>query len=233
MAELYVKIPTSMNRKRFMGQPPSSEIYLEKRIKFYTTKTNRWKAEGWSAKDAEWWDTVRISTALELSLYWNQFTHYPPQSLKDLIARLEGLRAQEPPELDTPEEVALCHTILGACYSALSELDKAKNYLELAEDAFSSGLNEAYTYLGALSRLHLARLACQEAEATAGGGSKEVWRNKLQYAEAKLDQVFAQTAYDMNGRVESRGEQSVHTFSGNPSLNLESCARSTRSNAKS
>ena len=214
MKELYEKVPASFLRKRFMGQPPSSEIYLEKRMKFYAAKSARWTSEGRLGKDAQWFESTRISIALELSLYWNQYAHYSKESLEALTTKLEGYlqpEAGKPEDLDTPEEKALCHCILGACYLTLPDFSKARKHLSEAETA-AGGLGEAYNYLAALSRLYQAILECKEGDREeeeakkSEAERKELWRNKLAKAEKKLDEMFLLPAYDMNGRVESRGE---------------------------
>lgn len=205
MRERYIKIPESFNRKRFMGQPPSSEIYLEKRIKFYKQKTERWIISGKLPNGSEWFESVRISIALELSLYWNQFAHYPPASLAHLIDRLTQLLEDTSEPLNTPEEIALCHIILGASYLTLSDFSAAQQHISHAEK-HSATLSEAYTYILALSRFYQAILYCREADVDLPKREdKEYWRSRLALAEKKLDEVFAQTGYDMNGRVESRG----------------------------
>lgn len=206
MRAMYLKIPGSFNRKRFMGQPPSSEIYLEKRLKFYKNKTERWISAGKLQDGADWIDSIRISVALELSLYWNQFAHYPSDSLQRLQRRLEGLLKSSADDLDTPEEVALCHTLLGTCALALADFSAARHHLKTAEDS-SSSLSEAYTYISALAKLFLATLECREAEGDTGRkDDKAFWTSKLTKAESKLDEVFGHSDYDMNGRIESRGQ---------------------------
>jgi len=215
MRALYAKVPSSFLRKRFMGQPPSSELYLEKRMKFYRAKSERWVGDGRLNAGAEWFESVRITIALELSLFWNQYQHYPKPALRERISRLEtqleeSLAAHRDgaadEDLDTPEEVALSHAILGACYISLPDFALARTHLTKAE-ALTTGLDEAYSYLAALSRLYQAILSCQEGEAeTARRSDKEFWRSKLASAEKKLDEMFVLPAYDMNGRVESRGQ---------------------------
>lgn len=209
MRELYEKVPASFLRKRFMGQAPSSEIYLEKRMKFYTAKSARWSAEGRLPKDAQWYESTRISIALELSLYWNQYAHYPRESLKALTAKLERYLGLDSKDLDTSEEKALCHCILGASYLSLPDFGKARKHLTEAE-TLAGGLGEAYNYLAALSRLYQAILQCKEADVEERGKTeseqKRIWMEQLTKAEKKLDEMFLLPAYDMNGRVESRGQ---------------------------
>lgn len=206
MRSLYEKIPHGFNRKRFMGQPPSSEVYLEKRIKFYTAKTERWIAEGRLKEGADWFDSVTISMALELSLFWNQFAHYPKESLEVLGQRLEGYLVSDPSVLDSQDEIRLCETILGTCYISLQDYTSAKKYLSKAENS-TSHLDEAYTYLNALSRLYGAILEVQEAEhASSKQDDKKYWSKKFADAESKLDAMFTHHSYDMQGRVEGRGE---------------------------
>jgi hypothetical protein len=220
MKELYEKVPASFLRKRFMGQAPSSEIYLEKRMKFYTAKSARWSAEGRLEKDAPWYESTRISIALELSLYWNQYAHYSKKSLDTLTAKLEGYLAQDglaSKDLDTPEETALCHCILGACYLSITDFTKAREHLSEAE-TLAGGLGEAYNYLAALSRLYQAILECKEGDLEeeakdSESRKKDLWRDKLGKAEKKLDEMFLLPAYDMNGRVESRGDPSSYCSS--------------------
>ena len=207
MRELYDKIPAGFNRKRFMGQPPSSEVYLEKRIKFYKAKTEKWIEQGLLKKDAEWFDSVTISMALELSLFWNQFAHYPRESLEVLVKRLEGYLIAEPPVLDTPEELKLCETILGTCYITLQDYTLAGKYLSLAENS-PAPLDEAYTYLNALSRLSGAVLECQEAEHSKKGQANDrvYWTKAFAEAESKLDAIFTYHSHDMQGRIEGRAQ---------------------------
>lgn len=210
MRQLYERIPAGFNRKRFMGQPPSSEVYLEKRIRFYKAKTERWIGEGRLSKDAEWFDSVTISMALELSLFWNQFAHYPRESLDVLVKRLEGYLTAEPAVLDTPEETELCETILGACYVTLQDYATARRYLSQTENATAT-LDEAYNYLDALSRLYGAIAECQEAEDRSEvKAGKEIdkshWSRVFAEAESKLDALFTHHSYDMQGRVEGRAQ---------------------------
>lgn len=206
MREMYAKVPQGFNGKRLMGQPPSSEIYLEKRMKFYTAKTDRWVKAGKLPSGSEWYQSVQITVAMELSLYWNQFAHYPQASLDRLIPRLQALLSASPAKLDTPEEAALCNCILGAAYIKAGDYTSARKHLGLAETASASPpLNEAYTYLVPLSKLYLAVLECKAAEADPNA-SKETWKAHLTAAEGKLDGLFLQAGYDMQGRVESRGE---------------------------
>lgn len=212
MRDLYAKIPLGFNRKRFMGQPPSSEVYLEKRIKFYTAKTKRWIDEGRLKSSAEWFDSVTISMALELSLFWNQFAHYPRESLAVLVERLEGYlstptKTSSSASLETPEEIKLCETILGACYITLKDFKKARSYLNQAERiSTTQHLDEAYTYLNALMKLYGAILEVQEAEHETGKrNDKTYWNNRFKEAETKLDAIFTHHGYDMQGRLEGRG----------------------------
>lgn len=210
MRDLYERIPAGFNRKRFMGQPPSSEVYLEKRIKFYKAKTEKWIEQGRLKKDAEWFDSVTISMALELSLFWNQFAHYPRESLEVLVKRLEGYLAGQPVAVESPEEIKLCKTVLGACYITLQDYTMARKYLSQAEDT-TAPLDEAYTYLNALARLYAAILECQEAENNEKGKSgKEVdktyWSKVFVEAESKLDALFTHHTYDMQGRIEGRAQ---------------------------
>lgn len=192
-----------------MGQPPSSEVYLEKRIKFYAMKTEKWIKEGRLDEQEEnvaWFDSVTISMALELSLFWNQFAHYPRDSLEILVKRLEGYLTAEPAVLTTPEEVGLCETLLGACYITLGDYTLARKYLSQAENA-TAHLDEAYTYLNALSRLYGAILDCQEAEhETSKSKDKAYWSKKFSDAEMKLDAIFIYHSYDMQGRIEGRAQ---------------------------
>lgn len=217
MKTYYAKISNSFNGKRFMGQPPSSEVYFEKRFRFYTAKTERWIAAGKlpSATNptTEWYASVKISLAMELSLYWNQFQTYPRSSLERLIASLTGLlgsSAQDNSEIDTVEERALAETILGVCYTNTQDFAQARKYLERVVSA-SNTFSEAYTYLGAMACLNLAILECRQAEVLADHESdaKErtfLWRSMLENADSHLDALFSLTGYDMNGRVESRGQ---------------------------
>lgn len=229
MRELYAKIPLGFNRKKFMGQPPSSEVYLEKRIKFYTAKTQRWIEDGRLPSSAaaarnnggaggsgtEWFDSVTISMALELSLFWNQFAHYPRESLEALVSRLEGYMTAKPALLETPEEIRLCETILGACYITLKDFKTARKYLSQAENS-TAHLDEAYTYLNALSRLYGAILEVQEAESgTSKVGDKVYWSAKFKEAETKLDAIFTHHGYDMQGRLEGRGKSDISFSSVN------------------
>jgi hypothetical protein len=108
--------------------------------------------------------------------------------------------------LDTPEEERLCHAVLGACYTTLQDFTAARKFLTLAEDQ-NVIMNEAYTYLSALSRLYAAILECQEAESNQQKKDDEVyWKHKLAAAEEKIEAMFTFTTYDMQGRVEGRGE---------------------------
>lgn len=212
MREMYRKIPGGFNRKRFMGSPPSSEMYLDKRIKFYKAKTDRWIAAGKLPVDSEWFDSVRITVALELSLYGNQYAHYPQQSLSSLTTRLRRLIESNVEDLDTPEEIALCKLLLGACSMAASDLSTARQYFEEAVHN-SKTFAEAYTFIFAMAKLYQATLECKEAEAeTDKTEDVTFWQAKLAIAEHKLDELFAQTGYDMNGRIESRGTRLFFTY---------------------
>ncbi|KAM0753081.1 hypothetical protein T439DRAFT_323696 [Meredithblackwellia eburnea MCA 4105] len=185
--KLLEELPSLFNQKRLMGEPPTTEIFITRKLATYKAKHARWVASGRIDSKTRLSDVIRISPASELSLFWNTTGRAPKDSLQHQI---DLLSAFSPPprfgpgapsatlkvgsttslatsalstfDLDTLDEIATRDLLLGNLYRCLGSFDVARQFHEAVLAAAPRIQEEKW--LVPFSTLDLAVLDAQEAE---------------------------------------------------------------------
>lgn len=120
-----------------------------------------------------------------------------------------------PPDLDTPDELAVRALILGVVHRTAGEYAASRDYLQDALHRYKSV--KVSTWVGGIAAFELAVLDLKEADSTLGGGSgtdrmllneqdKNAWLKVLKDAGAQLDHALSLSpqSIDMSSRLDSR-----------------------------
>ncbi|KAK4699099.1 hypothetical protein P7C70_g7165, partial [Phenoliferia sp. Uapishka_3] len=205
--KLLDEIPALFGQKRMMGDPPSVEVWIARKLEAYKFKLERWKKLGW------------------LGLFWNITGRAPAHSLQSQIDRLSAF--SPPPrfgpsasastpsnspaksthnDLETPDEIQTRELLLGVMYRSLKSYPISRQFLQSVID--HEKIVEEDKWIVPFAMLELATLECQEADLEAGSvegeGAKKVWKERGKKVDKLLEAMFAHGEYDLKSRLESR-----------------------------
>lgn len=122
-----------------------------------------------------------------------------------------------PPDLDTPDELAIRSLLLGIVHRTAGQYAASREYLQDALQGHKSV--KISTWVGGVAAFELAVLDLKEADSTLGGGSgsgadrvllneqdKAAWLKVLKDVGGKLDQALSLSpqSIDMSSRLDSR-----------------------------
>ncbi|SCV72008.1 BQ2448_4702 [Microbotryum intermedium] len=172
--------------KRMMGEPPTTETFLNRKLNSYKAKHARWIEEGRLPKTSSYWEAVRMTSAMELGFVWATIGgRSPPAAIKaqiDYLASLTpspafGPHAQHPAspsplrrcstsdDLDTLDEIATRSLLLGALYRSLNDgpsLHIAREFLQ-SITKHKEGIKEE-KWVPSFALFELAVVECKECE---------------------------------------------------------------------
>jgi len=158
--------------KKVAGNRPPTEVFIEKKIKFYKEKQRR-------RKQARYVESVNIGLAEELAIFWNNHAYVSPSSAQEHIDTLSKLTpcvdlspaetqgeptslAEKTTDLDTPDELAVRSLLLGIFYRTLG--DYAKSRRHLTESHAMHPQVKVSTWVGGLAMFEMATLDLKEME---------------------------------------------------------------------
>ncbi|KAL8281124.1 hypothetical protein RQP46_006482 [Phenoliferia psychrophenolica] len=139
------ELPALFGQKRLLGEPPSTEIFIARKLEVYKRKHLRLVASGQLPPESKYSEAIRISPASEVRLLPS---HGP------LILKAH--------DLDTSDELAIRALLLGTLYRSLGSYKDARAYLEAVIEAAAVVVEEKW--IVAFANLELAVLECQEAD---------------------------------------------------------------------
>ncbi|ORY89442.1 mitochondrial outer membrane protein IML2 [Leucosporidium creatinivorum] len=144
ITDIFNKLPSLFGQKRLLGEPPTTEIFITRRLEADKAKHARWVAAGRLPKDSPFWKAIRITFAMVLGNFWASVgNRSPPPAMHHQIAHLSAFTplpaclpseattglatpAFTPPtvdsaalDLDTPDELAMRDILLGVLYRSL------------------------------------------------------------------------------------------------------------------
>ncbi|KAJ7722076.1 hypothetical protein DFH07DRAFT_1067489 [Mycena maculata] len=214
--ELLDAVPDLLSRKKMGGKDLPTEVLIRKKVEFYKEKQKRRGGD-----PARYVESIYISTADELGIFWNTFQRIDDDvaeaHIKELAALTppvvlavpspflppvaENASSQAVPDLDTPDEHALRLLLLGILHRTLRLFAPARALLEAARTAPL----KLSTWIAGVAAFELAVLALKEAQAAlepAGAqlegvqvalspAGKATWGRALKEADALLDGALA------------------------------------------
>jgi len=226
--KLYDDIPTLIEGKKIGGKDLPTEVFIKKKITFYKEKQKRR-----TGSDADYVRCIRISPAEELGIFWNTHARIsrdvaqahigelaafsPPVTISSPLIHSSGPAAPKgPPDLDTPDELAIRSLLLGIVHRTAGEFKASREFLEDAHNRHKTV--KISTWIGGITCYELAVLDLKEADAIYGSGStadasapmgnasKASWNKVLKSAADRLDQAtsLAPQSVDLSSRLETR-----------------------------
>ncbi|KAI0705857.1 hypothetical protein BC835DRAFT_1313841 [Cytidiella melzeri] len=226
--KLFDDIPKLIDGKKIAGKDLPTEVLIKKKIAFYKEKQQRWKGS-----EADYVKSIRINPAEELGIFWNTHTRVSKAIAQSLIDELAALSPvvtisspliepqpasapQDPPDLDTPDELATRALLLGIAHRTAGEYTAGREFLEEAHRLHKS--TQISVWVGGLACYEHAVLDLREADCKYGSGSvdgssaplgtdaRAAWKVVLKSAGEKLDQAAALStqSVDMSSRLDMR-----------------------------
>ncbi|KAM0791385.1 hypothetical protein ACM66B_005850 [Microbotryomycetes sp. NB124-2] len=215
------RLPTMFGQKRLLGEPPTTELFIARRLAADQAKYERWVAAGRLSRDSHYSEVTRITMAYILGCYWATIGgRSPPAAIRSQIKHLSEMtpvmtgadQAQPDPttdELDTIEEHVMRAILLGALYLSQNTSDSlatAKQLFRFVLDHKLQIQEEKWTI--PFAKYELAVLECKTAELEDRSGdlkqAKTIWTPRLKQAESLLQELLKIAEYDMKSRLESR-----------------------------
>ncbi|KNZ76231.1 Mitochondrial outer membrane protein IML2 [Termitomyces sp. J132] len=232
-------VPDLIDKKKISGKDLPTEVLIKKKLAFYQEKQKR---RGGDPK--LWAQAIKISIAEELGLFWNTharierrlarahirewsaLTPPRPLSIADAATPIPPVSPVVPtsarPDIDTPDEHAIRHLLIGMCERTAGEYAAARESLKAACELQSE--IKVSTWVGGVAMFELAVLDLKEVEAgemEAGvgafgeGGAKGVheavrrlteWDKATKAAGKKLEaaMALARSEVDLSSRLDSR-----------------------------
>ncbi|KAK7443214.1 Mitochondrial outer membrane protein iml2 [Stygiomarasmius scandens] len=237
--EMFDKIPELIEKKKVGGKDLPTEVLIKKKLAFYNAKATR-RGED-KAKLVE---CIKISPAEELGIFWNNqsrtepsiaeahirewFALSPPVDIPSPFIQPSSSTTSSPPDLDTPDELALRLLLLGiahrtyACSSStsstevtpLASFEASRAFLEAAHSYHAQIVKEGIsTWIGGVAQFELAVLDLKQAEfeerqkqTLEDGEPKKMWSEVLKKAKDRLDAALglAGREVDLSSRLDSR-----------------------------
>ncbi|ESK92762.1 hypothetical protein Moror_15935 [Moniliophthora roreri MCA 2997] len=225
--ELFDTIPELLERKgtgKVGGKPPPTEVLIAKKLEFYKRENKR------RGKDEKKFvESIKISPAEELALFWNTHARISPEAAK---AHITDLASLTPPvtinsqyidttvgntsgdvDLSTPDELALRSLLMGVIHRTLGDFGASRKFL--ADSVGYQSKIEVSTWIGGVATFEMSVLDLKEMEAverrTAAAGQaalRNQWLETLSKASEKLDTAsgLAPNSVDLSGRLGTRIE---------------------------
>ncbi|OSX65485.1 hypothetical protein POSPLADRAFT_1134175, partial [Postia placenta MAD-698-R-SB12] len=240
-AELFEAIPALLDKKKIGGKDLPTEVWIRKKLAFYREKQKRL-----TGSEADYVLCMKISPAEELGIFWNTHARIPrdvalahiaelcaltplPTISSPLITSPESalssatsatMSTDPPPDLDTPDELAIRALLLGILHRTAGEYDAARAFLA---DAFGrQAAVKVSTWVGSVTLFELAVLELREAQARtegvpglavgeereelSGAERRAMWERALKEAEGRLEKALALSTQqvDLSSRLDSR-----------------------------
>lgn len=204
-------VPQLLDRKKIGGRDLPTEVFIQKKIEFYKRKQARRAGPG---TEDDYIDSIFISPAEELAIFWNTHSRITTVIAQAHISNLVVLspvistasgsftqeKAETTAELDTADEIAVRHLLLGVLHRAAGDYALARAHLDavVADEANVEG-----KWSGQVSKFELAVNDLREVPADA---SRDRWSQALKAATTHLDQAVARGGanVDLSSRLDSR-----------------------------
>ncbi|KAK4053906.1 Mitochondrial outer membrane protein iml2 [Microbotryomycetes sp. JL221] len=222
------KLPTMFGQKRLLGEPPTTELFIQRRMVADKAKHARWVAAERLEADTHFSEVIRITYAYILGCFWATIGGRSPpkaieiqiQHLANMTPRMSGASMASPnqstDELDTIEELVMRDVLLGALYRSqetVESLQTAKKLLQSVVDRKDRIREEKWTVPFSLYELAVCECKGAELEQKAAGSNlpqltmaekKTIWVAKLKKADSLCQEVLTFVEYDLKSRLESR-----------------------------
>ncbi|KAK4054454.1 Mitochondrial outer membrane protein iml2 [Microbotryomycetes sp. JL201] len=218
------KLPTLFGQKRLFGEPPTTEIFIARRLAADKAKHERWIAAGRLSRDSHVSEVMKITYAYILGCFWATIGgRSPPEAIR---AQIQHLAEMTPPmtgavqaepnpaadELDSVEEYAMRALLLGALYRSQNtgeSLATAKRLLQFVLDNKQQIQQEKWTV--PFSMFELAVIECKSADLEEQAANhlplqqrNAMWTGRLKRADSLLQDLLKIAEYDLKSRLESR-----------------------------
>jgi len=219
--KLLDKIPSLIDKKKIGGKDLPTEVFIKKKLQFYREKQKRR-----TGSEDNFAQAIKISPAHELALFWNtharvtkdvaqgyitEFSSFSPPSTipSPFITELPS-SISTPPDLDTPDELAIRSLLLGALHRTAGELEVSRAFLVDAVKRHSDV--KVSTWVGGMAMYEQAVLDLNEAESNVGSdvlldsSKKAEWLKAMKSANEKLDQALTLSgqSVDLSSRLDMR-----------------------------
>ncbi|KAG9098657.1 hypothetical protein FS749_003325 [Ceratobasidium sp. UAMH 11750] len=204
-------VPQLLDRNKIGGRDLPTEVFIQKKIDFYKRKQARRAGPG---TENEYIDSIFISPAEELAIFWNTHCRITTAIAQAHIANLVVLsplistasgsfteeKAANTADLDTGDEIAIRHLLLGVLHRAAGEYAVARAHLDavVADESNVEG-----KWSGQVSKFELAVNDLREVPV---GANRDRWATALKAATTHLDQAVARGGanVDLSSRLDSR-----------------------------
>ncbi|RXW20654.1 hypothetical protein EST38_g5215 [Candolleomyces aberdarensis] len=156
--ELLDAIMNLGDMKKVGGKDLPTEVFIKKKLEFYKEKQTRRGGDV-----AKYVESVKISPAEELAIFWNTHARIDASTAKDHIKEFASLTPRlsiSSPELEelSPDSKSrdghahsLKSLLLGVCHKTLHSYDAAKKFLEDAVGYHEKGALKVNTWVGGVA----------------------------------------------------------------------------------
>ncbi|PSR77603.1 hypothetical protein PHLCEN_2v7793 [Hermanssonia centrifuga] len=219
--ELLDAIPDLIDKKKIGGKDLPTEVFIKKKLAFYKEKQKRRTGSeadyvhSIKISPAEVWNThARIGKEIAHAHIAELCSLSPPVEISSPLTALGATPTlpSNPPDLDTPDELAVRSLILGIVHRTAGEYPASREFLVDAHKRHSTV--KISTWVGGVACFELAVLDLKEAEAKLGGddgvgmdsAKKAAWMDALKAAGVRLDQALALApqSVDLSSRLDTR-----------------------------
>lgn len=69
ITHLFECLPSLFNQKRLMGDPPTTELFIARKLAMYKAKYARWVVEGRAEAGTNFWQVIKVSPSAGESCY--------------------------------------------------------------------------------------------------------------------------------------------------------------------
>ncbi|KAK7693929.1 hypothetical protein QCA50_003503 [Cerrena zonata] len=210
--EYFDKVPELLEKKKIGGKDLPTEVFIKKKLQFYREKQKRK-----TGSEANFAESIRISPAEELGIFWNthqrigqdivqqhvdEFYSYSPAiTIKSALAPSTTSATEN--DLDTPDEVAIRSLILGIVHRTAQEFETSRAFLK---DAIAQhDAVQICTWAAGIATFELAVLDLKQLEAkikSEGGDEtakgvelvteehRAMWLKTFKSVDEKLDEAL-------------------------------------------
>ncbi|KAG8746511.1 hypothetical protein FRC10_004645 [Ceratobasidium sp. 414] len=215
-------VPQLLDRKKIGGRDLPTEVFIQKRIDFYKRKQARRAGPG---TENDYMDSIFISPAEGEHIFrprntprarfaddkasrfdqnWQSAHIANLVVLSPVISTASGSfteeKASNTADLDTGDEIAIRHLLLGVLHRAAGEYALARAHLDavVADEGNVEG-----KWSGQVSKFEL---AVNDLREVPGGANRDRWATALKAATTHLDQAVARggAGVDLSSRLDSR-----------------------------
>ncbi|KAH9952147.1 hypothetical protein B0H21DRAFT_817869 [Amylocystis lapponica] len=221
--EMFEAIPALLNKK-IGGKDLPTEVFIKKKLAFYREKQKRL-----TGSEKDYVKCMKISPAEELGIFWNTHARITTDTAEAHIREWSALTPvptiaspyievsasvptslSSPPDIDTPDELAIRALLLGICHRTAGAYPAARAFLTDAHAR--QGAVKVSTWVGGVTLFELAVLELRECQARTessevdGGDATKAWTLALTTASEQLDGALALATQqvDLSSRLDSR-----------------------------